>query len=476
MGMSVSLIYPPSYFETGFSEPVDKLKSYRIGGKKMGIWPPLGLLYLAAVLEKQGIETRVVDAFAKGLSLEDTINLIEQHNSSVVGISATTLQIRGAVQLAKALKQRYGDEVVVGLGGPHISADPDFINHFPYFDFGLIGEGEVTFPKLVGQLLKGEKVKGLHKAEFPSILNDLPFPARHLLDKRDYFDFESPLATIITSRGCPFRCLFCSRAAISDRVRFLSPRKAVDEIELIKDEYNGTFAFVDDTFTLKRPHTLELCSEIANRKLDIRWSCNTKARFLDEELLRSMKRAGCQTILIGVESGSERVRNQIVHKDVSNEEIIHVVKLCKKIGIEIGCYLMVGFPTETKEELKQTEEFAINTDVDVMSIHSTTIYPGSDLMDYVLKEEGVDLIREAWYRYARGEAVLEELPLVYVPRGLTLDELKEVRKRAYMRFYFRPKFVFKRLANDIRSINAIKVDILTAISLLKHGKTSKDLV
>lgn len=472
--MSVTLVYPPSFYATSFTEG-EKLKDYKLYGKKMGIWPPLGVLYLAAVLEKEGIDVDVIDAFARGLSLKETVEAIKKNSPKIVGISATTLQSRGAVQLAERLKAEFGSNITIGLGGPHISADPHFIDVFPCFDFGVVGEAEITFTRLVKRVLRGERLKGIFQSELPHDLNDLPFPARHLINKHDYFEFESPLGTVLTSRGCPFRCLFCSRASISDRVRQVSPVRVVDEIERICDEYHGNFTFVDDTFTLNKKHTVALCNEILNRGLKIKWSCNTRANLLDEELLELMADAGCRVILIGVESGNERVRNEVVRKRVSDEAIKKVVRMCNKVGIEIGSYLMLGFPTETKEELEDTVNFAKRSGVDTMSIHTTTVYPGSDLFDYVLQHDGIDLNEQAWYKYARGEESLETLPLVYVPKGLTIKDLQKLRKKAYLKFYFRPGFIFKRISHDLRSWDALKIDILTALTLLRYGRTSKDV-
>lgn len=467
----VLLIYPQNEFVNQLTAG-DKLHHYRVGNKKFGTWPPLGLLYLASSLEKKGISCGVLDAFVKELTIEEVLRTVKAVSPKVIGISITTLQIRGAVQLAHAIKKRY-KKIKIGIGGPHASVDPGFVKKFKCFDFCITGEAEITFPKIVQNILKNKKVSRVIKGELPIHLDQLPFPARDKIKIKDYFELERPTATILTSRGCPFKCLFCSRVAISDRVRFREPKLVADEIESLKADYQH-ITFLDDTFTLSKTHTLALCEEMIKRNLRMKWTCNTRANLLDRELVEKMKAAGCDLILIGVESGDEGLRNGVVRKKITDREIESAIKICKKAKITVGGYFMLGFPGETSEKMSKTVNYPVKYKFDIMSIHATTIYPGSDLFELSQKENKQNYL-DLWYRYARGESKLDDLPLVYVPAGMEFSEIEKARKRAYRKFYTQPSAIFKQALKDISSFKDLKRDFFQALMLFRFGKTSKDL-
>jgi len=468
--LDVILVYPPSIF----NKNLEGMKDYKVANKKIGVWPPLGLHSLATCLHQEGISARVLDAFTHGYSIQQLIECFREYQPKIIGISLTTLQTRATVQLAEAIKKEFNSSIKVIAGGPHISVDPGFVEEFQCFDTGIIGEAEITFPKVVKNILAGERIKGIYHAEIPKNLDELPEIDRSDVKLKDYFDFEKPVASMFTSRGCPFQCIFCSRVAVSDRVRLRNPLKVVDEIESLKDEYKNNFIFTDDTFTISKTNTLQICEEIIKRGLKIKWLCNTRANLLDEELLSAMKRSGCHSILIGVESGNEEFRNKVVKKNISDQSIRDVVSWCKKLKMTIGGYFMLGFPGENKKLIQETVNFPKKFKLDIMSIHLITVYPGSGLAKIMEKEKKINVIQE-WRRYARGEVSFDELPVLYIPKDLTLLDLQKARREAYMKFYFRPEFIFKKLWSDLTSWNNLKIDILTAYMLLRYGHTSKDL-
>lgn len=460
--MSVVLVYPPNYFKEG------KLRKELYGGleERWGKAPPLGILYLASSLLESGVEVRVADLNALKVGLKEGVDLIGKSKPRVVGISATSFQLRGAVQLAERLKEEF-ENVVIGLGGVHISVDPDFINRFPIFDFGLVGEGEITFASIVTRILKGEKVRGIFHGKQPTSLDELPFPARQLIDAKRYFSEES-CATILATRGCPYNCIFCSIKGLrGQRVRFRSPGNVVDEIEGIRDRGTERFWFVDDTFAVNRNYVLKLCEEIISRKLDIEWWCETRVESIDETLLKVMRKAGCIQISFGIESGSERVRINTIRKNFTNDQAIRAFRLCKKSNISTEAYLMLGFPTETMEDLYYTANFPAQLGADIIGVHITQILPGSDLFALAVKEGKI--VPNIYDQYAQGE-LKGALP-VYIPEGLSLRILQNARKEAYRMFYFRPQFLIRRLAKDLHSFKELKNDMRIALKLYSDGKT-----
>ncbi len=461
--MSVVLLYPPHYFRSNSSskEPYGGIDAH------WGQAPPLGLLYLASSLLSNGVKVHVVDLNEHRLGLKESVDLIEQSTPRVVGISATSFQLRGAVQLAEALRERFGDKVIIGLGGVHVSVDPDFINRFPIFDFEVIGEGEITFSSLVTKILNGENVHGVFRGEVPLNLDNLPFPARHLIDTKMYFSGDR-CATILATRGCPFDCVFCSIKTLrGQRVRYRSPKNVADEMDAIVKTGTKRFWFVDDTFTVNKDYAIALCEEIIHRKLDVEWCCETRIACVDENILKVMRSAGCIKISFGIESGSARIRTDIIHKGFTNEQAIRVFNLCKKYGISPEAYLMVGFPTESAEDLRSTKSFSSKLNADTIGVHIAQILPGSDLFTIALKEGKIKA--DVYDQYAKGE-LSGSLP-VYVPEGLSLIDLQKTREQAYRQFYFKPKFLLKRLGKDLRSFSNLKNDLSVAKKLFFEGKT-----
>jgi len=431
--------------------------------------PPLGLLYLASTLEEQGIAVKVIDSVALRSRLDESIDLIKECEPEVVGISASSYQIRGSVQLTEKLREEFGDKIVICLGGPHVSADPEFIIRFPIFDFGIVGEGEITFPKLLNRIMKGERIKGIFYGERPINLDSLPFPTRGLIDKHLYFPLGHEYATILSNRGCPFNCIFCCSKVLGRRVRFRSPTNIVDEMEEIGDDYNWRFWFASDVMTLNKNETLKLCEEIRRRKIDPEWCCETRIDLVNENLLRRMWEAGCRSISFGVESGCERVRIQVIRKNITNEQIFKVFRLCREIGIQTTAYLMLGFPTETKEEMHETVNFGTKIHADMIGVHITQLMPGSDLFRLAVKE-GV-IPPNIYDLYTQGK-LGNHLPVSYVPKTLSLEDMIKARRDAYKRFYFRPRFMLQRLVQDFGSWSSIKRDAQTALALYRRGKTA----
>jgi len=434
------------------------------GSCKYGLYPALGLLYIASALEEKGIPVRIVDAIAPPRRMSELLEILMEEKPTVIGISATSMQIRGAVQLASRLKEVFGNRVAICIGGNHVTVDPDFINRFPLFDFSVCGEGEITFPRLVNKIISGEeKIKGVFYGEPPMNLDRLPFPSRHLIDKRDYSEAEEGVA-IQATRGCPFNCVFCCSLVMGRRVRFRSPKNVVDEMEMIGEDYHERFRFVDDTLTINKHHTLQLCTEMISRDINAKWSCSTRADCVDKYLLETMYKAGCEYIAFGVESGSERIRNEIVKKHLGDKDLSTAFRLCKEVGIETGCYLMMGFPNETKIELCQTANIGIELDASIIGVHLTQLMPGTELFAISVREGLVP--HNIFDAYAKGE--LKAWP-IYVPRTMSLNDMIKARRDAYRRFYFRPKVMLHRIGKDFKSMKALTGDIQMALQLFRRG-------
>ena len=442
----VVFIHSPMILYTDFK---DKEKFKEHGGDEKSYYP-LGILYIAAMLEKSGHSVKIIDVGAEDKTLKDVIEIIDIEKPLIIGISAMTTSIASAVALAKNIRSRYGDSILIGLGGVHICCDSTFIERFPIFDFGIVGEGEETFVEIVEQVKKGIKVKGVIAGKAVQNLDLLPFPARHHISSQIYLREEQslkdvPAAGILSSRGCPFSCSFCCIPAIGQKVRMRSAKNIVDEMEEIYDQCQGGYSFVDDCFTLSKKHVLAFCQEVIDRKMKIKFIASTRASALDYEVASALKRAGCTDLYFGVESGNARIRNEIIKKRVSNEEINRAVSLCRKHKILSNLFLMVGFPTETKKEMMDTVNIGSRVKADIVGIHTTIPLPGSEIFNYAI-ENGM-LPKDIIDKYASGEmgrGFRGVWPL-FVPKGHTIKELFNIKKMTYMRFYLSPMWWFRRL-------------------------------
>lgn len=441
--------------------------------------PPVGLLYIASYLEKFGISVKLYDPVPQGLSLPDILEGINYERPSVVGISAVTFGARCAVQIAREIKSKCDPSIVIGLGGMHISTDPGFIDRYPYFDFGVVGEGEKIMLELVREILRGRRVSGIHYAELIKDLDELPFPARHLINPGDYYSphqgkGEKPMATMIASRGCPYNCTFCSKPINRARYRARSGKNIADEMEQIYDEYGGRYSFVCDTMTLHRSKILDLCQELIHRRLKAKWIINTRVDLVDDELLAKMAEGGCTDLFLGIESGNERIRNEVIKKQLTDEQIFEAMKLCRKHGIQTNIYMMLGFPQETMKEIDDTINFCPKTGADFMGIHITWPQPGSKLYKQAIKEKIIseDVI-DNFVNGKFGDEFHDFWP-VYIPKGLSLKQLIDAKKRAYRKFYLRPSWILQRFRWYLRSPEKLFSDlreIRVGIRALIYGST-----
>jgi radical SAM superfamily enzyme YgiQ (UPF0313 family) len=443
--------------------------------------PWMGILYLASYVEQDGFSVKIYDPGAERLNLTDIINRLQKDKPFLVGISTLTSGIRSAVELAKRVKKEFGRNIALGIGGSHINVDPTFVERFPIFDFSVIGEGEKTFLQIVNDVKKGKKPKKIYQGEIIPNLDDIPFPARHLINPYNYVPrvreglTEKPWAAIVGSRGCPFLCSFCSRNPEWRKVRFRSAKNIVDEMENVYKNYDGKFSFTDDAISLNRKITWTMCEEILKRKLPIKWLGMTRVNCVDEKLLELMAKSGCEELFFGVESGNERVRNRVIGKRITEDQIRNAINWCRKFDIRSSIFLMLGFPTETKKEIDDTVSFGAKFDPDFIGVHITIPLPGSKVFEEAKKDKIID--KNLIDKYARGKLGKKGFVGVwpiYIPKGLTAQDLFNARKQTYRKFYLRPKWIWRRILSYLRSIENLKHDltlIRTGVYVLIHGKT-----
>ncbi len=427
--------------------------------RQRGIYPSLGLSYIAAVLENEGHQVKVVDYDAEKNALEIILDLASQFQPSLVGFYTMTWTFREAAALAKKIKPLAPKAKFV-VGGPNVTCLPKASLEEDVFDFGVVSEGEETIKELVNEIEKEapdlSRVKGIIykensqlKANDPRLLiddlNSLPLPARDLLPMKNYFDISTRrkhFATLLATRGCPFQCTFCDRRnRMGRRWRVRSTENIISEIKQIKDNYQiKEFMFFDDNFIVDKEWVRRLCQQIINEKLNIIWECRARVDMVNEEILKIMRQAGCYRIRFGFESGNNKIL-KILKKGITVEQSLACAEMCKKAKIEMFGYFMMGSPYETEKNLQETMDLALKIDPSFALFSKTILIPGSELFDWAVKN---NYIRpDYWSRFVKG-AEKDGAPSLDTPQ-LPERIVDHYISLANKKFYLRPKYLFKRL-------------------------------
>ncbi len=336
------------------------------------------------------------------------------------------------------------------LGGPHISCDPE-ITSFLGADYGLAGENEYSLL----QVVKGETPTGFPIQEN---LDELPYPARHLLSNKKYSNPINCLTTtsFLTTRGCPYDCLFCSRASRGKKYNVRSIDNVIGEIVECLGKYQIKYiTFMDETFTYDYQRTEKFCETILKEKIKFLWACQSRVNLLDKNLLKKMKMAGCINFSFGVESASEKTR-KILGKPTDIIDYKNLVRQAKEVGIETNAYYMFGLPSETKQDILATMKFALELNTDYASFNITAVFPASNLYNQLIKEGKIN--KDIWKDYTLS---LIDIPS-YLPQGIKKEELEKQIGVAFKSFYFRPIYIWKRLLK-IRRLS----DVLHHLKILK---------
>lgn len=430
-----------------------------------GHYPPLGLLYIAAALKKNtSAEVEVLDAALDDLTDADIKREVLARRPDVVGITATTFTLVDAVNAAKAVKEA-APGAHVCLGGPHTSVYPDETLALPCVDSIVLGEGEGSFAELVRRLEAGRGLEGIDGVCFKTgggvvknalrcfiqDLDALPFPARELLKYRRYrsvIGAKELFTTLISSRGCPYNCLYCYQA-FGRRYRSRSAGNMLAEIKACLALGIKEFWFFDDNFTVDRKRTLEFCDVLLREGLNISWDMRTRVDLLDEELLGRLKAAGCKRIFIGIESGVEKTLLTL-RKRIDLGRARTTLELVKQHGFETYLDFMIGSPGETREEILRTIDFAIELDPDYVQFAVTTPYPDTDL--YKIGFEKKVFKKDYWREFAANPS--KDFKPELVNEHLSAEELARLLDYAYKKFYMRPKYILKRLL-ALRSLSAL---------------------
>lgn len=416
--------------------------------------PSMGLLYLSSVVRKNGYKTGVVEASSLGLNYEEALKQILSFSPDYVGITATTVSIFHAAKLAGKIKEKNKDIKVI-IGGPHLTAVPkETMEMFPNFDYAVIGEGEETIVELLKYLdNRGntDDVKGIayryhqngtvginERRKLIDDLDTIPFPAWDILSDfpKGYHPVaircrKYPAAHLLTSRGCPHKCIFCDTSVFTKKYRAFSAEYILEMIKILYNKYGiREILFEDDVFVIFKKRLIEICEGLLKENLKISWSCLGRANAVKPDILKLMKKAGCWQIGFGIESGDQKVLD-FAHKRITLEQMEEAVRWTKEAGMETKGFFILGFPLETDESIMNTINFSKRIMLDDISVNLMTPFPGSEIYN----------IADKYGKFNKDWSKMNMLQSVFIPNGLSEDRLNYYNKKMLKEFYLRPRII-----------------------------------
>ncbi len=428
---------------------------------------PLDLAVIGAVLLEKGHEVSILDALALELKKDEILIEIEKFNPDIICLTAFD-RCRWGIDGANELSN-YIDKRIIGLiwsYKPELLIDS--MKNNKNISFSIYGDPEYAllevadkkdFRNIKGVFYrKGDEIIKNPPREIIKDLDKLPFPARNLLDMNIYKRLpheliKSPSYDMIISRGCPYGCIFCSPCIVGGKTRRAhSPEKAIEEMKMLKEKGARQIHFQDFTFTFDRDWTAKFCDILIRENLGLIWTCQTRTDKVDYELLLMMKKAGCRSILYGIESLDQNALD-ILRKGTKVEDIKNAVMMTKKAGIEARCSIMLGLPGETKESVNEVINLLIKLNPSFVQFHTTTAFPGTELYENSEK-----------YGIILNDLLIRKFDLSgkpFLPHGYkNEEEILSLQKEAYRRFYSRPQYIFGRIFSIRqlpRNIKGIKI-------------------
>jgi len=422
--------------------------------KMVGAAPPLGMLYIATILRREGIDVSMIDEAAQGFSMKDTVNWVKKEDPDILGFSTLSSSGRKAAITAEAVKKENPNLTIV-FGNFYATFNAErILKKYPSIDVIVRGEGEYTTLELVKYLEKGRNLKEVSGITFrkrdqivstsdrPLIkdVDSIPFPDRGLLEV-EYHNTTAGInvapkkfSSFVSSRGCVFQCRFCGCRRLARNLwRSRSVENILEELHLLASEGYRQLMFVDDNFTLNPKRVIKLCRRIRQEKVDIEWISEGRVDQCPYEMIREMVKANCRMIYFGIESANQKVLDYY-NKQATPEQAKIAVKNARKAGVDVivGSFIL-GAPNETRQDIQNTLKFAEKLEVDIPQFNILAAFPGTDIWDE-LKMKG--LLNEDQY-WETGILVPN-----FSPDAVPCEEIERMIHEKYRHFLLRPSYIF----------------------------------
>jgi anaerobic magnesium-protoporphyrin IX monomethyl ester cyclase len=420
-------------------------------GRKL---PPLGLAYVGAALEKAGFQVEILDNYLLKKPIEEVEAIIKKLQPEIVGITCGSATYQRCIETAHAVKETEPKCKVI-VGGWHASYMPETLLDHSEVDFVVVGEGEQAMTELATAITRDDMKSSItipgvayrnksqtvkNTPQFIGDLDQVPFPARHLLPMNMYgrrieFLNVEPVDMMSVTRGCPYHCAWCDVETLwGKRCRSFSPKRIFEEMKHLVEKYGSRgIYFISDNFTIHKEQTLELCDLIKKEKIDIEWACDTRVDLLSRELLEKMKEAGCRTIWFSIESGSPPILEKL-NKSITLKQVADAFWLCRQAGIQVACSFMLGIPGETVEDMEMSLKFAKKLDPDWCRFNTYVAYPGSVLYEEVRHKHLYDRV-EDYVFYVKTEE-------------FDFEKVSKIQQRFHASFNRSPRRILRKLKRD----------------------------
>jgi len=453
--------------------------AWELSPSDIGSFPPIGIMYLAGAVRSRGRHgVTLLDTIQKRMSHDEVVRFCKDQNPDLIGMTVYTPNLYDALTLTRRLRREMPGVTLV-WGGPHTSLFPDESMHHDCVDYLVQGEAEETFPLFLDALedktpldaIQGlfyRKDGGVVSTGRPGYVKDidsLPFPAFDLLDYKGYFSAigtGQPVGTICSSRGCPFSCTFCCRPYSTYRAR--SVENIMAEMQAYHDLGIREFFFFDDLFNSTSKRVKAVAQAILDKGWEIDWAFRGRVDAVDEDMLSLAKRSGCRQALFGVETATDEGLRDI-NKKISIKQVRRAMEMCRKAGIITSTNWIIGFPHHrTRQDILHLIDTAVSIDSDFAQFNILIVYHGTKIF-----QEGAELgliDPEVWRNQA-----LDPVPNFVEPiweQHMSRDELSRLLRRCYLRFYFRPMPILRKLM-EIRRPGQFKLYALGALKLLGLG-------
>jgi radical SAM superfamily enzyme YgiQ (UPF0313 family) len=473
--MKVSLIFTTNEINTNFKELEFK-------DDNLGFIPPLTLLVVASILEKNDVEVQVLDMDAERLSYSQTLDRINEFSPDLLGFTLSTYSFHPLLKWIEAFKEDTGIPILAG--GMHTDMYADEIMTHQAIDYILLGEAETSVRDFVSAFKNGRNMEGVKSLAYRKNgevyidrtvniidnIDDVPFPSLHLIKNDLYYNIltkRKNFTAMLSARGCPYRCTFCNQYQTPWRER--SPDNLVAEIKYNYENFGiQEIDFYDTTFTANKKRAIAICEAIVRENLDISWTIRTRVDSVNERVLDALKSAGCHTVMYGIESSNREIL-KMMKKKISIERVEKTLKYTKDVGMDNLGFFMFGYPGETKETIKDTIRFSLDLPLDYAQYTVMVPYPDAEIYNYY-RENGLD---EDYWREVTLDAS-KERRLELLGTEVTRDEAGVLLSSAYRQFYYRPRIIGKRLFR-LQSVSEFKRLAKGAIGIIQASVQNKSL-
>lgn len=410
---------------------------------QFSVYPYLGVGYLASLLELENITSRLYDVDVNKGRLSKLLKDIERNKPLVIGYSIMSISLPFFYKITSAIRQKF-PEIIIVAGGPHVTSDPEIIKELG-IDYGFSGHSELSFPAFMKKIKTGDsdfsQIEGMiipdqNRFDKPVLFDVsksdvIPSYKLYNLNKYQNIFYGRKWFTMITTRGCAYNCKFCKDPGKNKYKEY--PLETIKQQLkfLVEENKLKWISFVDDTFTYNRSRVIELCEWIKAENLKFKWTCCTRADTLDEELIKIMSSAGLHYAIIGVEAGNEEIRKSI-NKNIASSEYIKIINILRSNNVRVLCSYVLGNPNESYKQIKETISFSNKLNANYAQYYNMTALPQSPIFKYGIDEKVFG--ENIWTKYMKGESGLP----YYVPVGLKLRKLKNLKTSAFFRYYLRP--------------------------------------